>query len=211
MTVKKRKVKPSPAKSAGKGARINGLLPKQAKFVAEYLISGNATKAALAAGYSAKTAHVIGQENLKKPAIASLLLDRQAKLDAEQGERLAQMGLTRERVELEIARLAFFDARLMFKEDGTPRPITELSDNIAAGIVGLEVFEEFSGTGKDRVLIGHVKKYKIADKNSALDKAAKILGMYEKDNAQPGAAIAQAIHSSGLVAAKAAFLKQLAR
>jgi len=31
-------------------SRINGLLPKQAKFVAEYLISGNATQAAIHAG-----------------------------------------------------------------------------------------------------------------------------------------------------------------
>ena len=166
------------------GARVNGLLPKQAKFVAEYLISGNATQAALAAGYSAKTAHVIGQENLKKPVIASLLAAKNTEIAARQDERLAAMELTKERVQREIARIAFFDPRKMFAQDGTPLAITELDDDTASCIVGLDVLEEWQGTGENRVLVGHVKKYKIANKNVALDQASKILGMYEKDNEQ---------------------------
>ena len=35
------------------------LTPKQARFVAEYLIDLNATQAAIRAGYSAKTAEVL--------------------------------------------------------------------------------------------------------------------------------------------------------
>lgn len=46
---------------------------RQKKFVAEYLICNNATKAAVAAGYSPKTAYSIGQENLKKPEIMEAL------------------------------------------------------------------------------------------------------------------------------------------
>lgn len=170
-------------KGAG-AARVNGLLPKQAKFVAEYLISGNATQAALAAGYSAKTAYKIGAENLRKPQIASLLEQKQSVIAASQDERLAAMELTKERVQREIARIAFFDARKMFAQDGTPLAITELDDDTAACIVGLDVLEEWVGHGEDRVLVGHVKKYKIANKNVALDQASKILGMYEKDNEQ---------------------------
>jgi phage terminase small subunit len=44
---------------------------RQKKFVSEYLKSFNATKAAIAAGYSKRTAYSIGQENLKKPEIAA--------------------------------------------------------------------------------------------------------------------------------------------
>ena len=40
---------------------------KQKRFIDFY--KGNATEAALEAGYSAKTAYSIGQENLKKPEI----------------------------------------------------------------------------------------------------------------------------------------------
>lgn len=44
---------------------------KQSKFIDEYMVDGNATRAAIAAGYSKKTAYSIGEENLKKPEIKS--------------------------------------------------------------------------------------------------------------------------------------------
>lgn len=170
-------------------------MPKQAAFIAEYLIDGNATQAALRAGYSPKTAYSIGQENLKKPEIAAKLAEKQAEVDARFKVRLDEMQLTEERVAREVARLSFFDPRKMFAPDGRPLNVTELDDDTAACIVGLDVLEEYAGTGEDRVLVGHVKKYKIADKNAALDKAAKILGLFKKDNEQPGAATANAIQS----------------
>lgn len=49
------------------------LTPKQARFVEEYLIDLNATQAAIRAGYSARTARKIGQENLTKPDIAEAI------------------------------------------------------------------------------------------------------------------------------------------
>ena len=45
------------------------MTPKQQRFVEEYLIDCNATQAAIRAGYSEKTAAVIGAENLTKPNI----------------------------------------------------------------------------------------------------------------------------------------------
>jgi len=57
---------------------MRNLTPKQQSFINEYLIDPNATQAAIRAGYSKKTAHVIGQENLHKPAIAAALARRQA-------------------------------------------------------------------------------------------------------------------------------------
>jgi|ERR1043166_7377595 phage terminase small subunit len=48
----------------------NGLTPKQARFVSEYVANGNnGTQAAIAAGYSKNTAFVIASENLRKPKI----------------------------------------------------------------------------------------------------------------------------------------------
>jgi len=49
------------------------LTAKQQRFVAEYLIDLNATKAAIRAGYSEKTAGSVGGENLKKPEIAAAI------------------------------------------------------------------------------------------------------------------------------------------
>jgi len=61
-----------------------GLTPKQAAFVDAY--KGNATEAALAAGYSAHTAAFIGAENLKKPQILECIKNRQ---DSESRSRIA--------------------------------------------------------------------------------------------------------------------------
>ena len=49
------------------------MTPKQQKFCDAYLISGNATDAAIKAGYSPKTAYSIGNENLKKPEIRAYI------------------------------------------------------------------------------------------------------------------------------------------
>lgn len=49
---------------------------KQKKFADEYIISGNATQAAIEAGYSKKTAYQTGAENLRKPQIKSYIDER---------------------------------------------------------------------------------------------------------------------------------------
>ncbi len=56
---------------------------EQARFVQEYLIDLNAAQAAIRAGYSAKTARVIGHENLTRPDIAAAI----EKAMAERAER----------------------------------------------------------------------------------------------------------------------------
>ena len=55
------------------------LTPKQQRFVEEYLIDLNATQSAIRAGYSEKTAAVIGAENLIKPNIAKAIEEAQNK------------------------------------------------------------------------------------------------------------------------------------
>jgi len=55
---------------------------KQQRFADEYIISGNATDAAIKAGYSKKTAAVIGAENLIKPNIKSYIDSRLEELQS---------------------------------------------------------------------------------------------------------------------------------
>ena len=52
---------------------LSKLTLKQQRFADEYIISGNATEAAIKAGYSKKTSYSIGQENLNKPDIKAYL------------------------------------------------------------------------------------------------------------------------------------------
>lgn len=49
------------------------LTQRQQRFVDEFIISGNATQAAIKAGYSKKTAKQMGTENLAKPAIKAAI------------------------------------------------------------------------------------------------------------------------------------------
>ena len=94
---------------------------------------------------------------------------------------LSQKGA--EKAELSIAmvlkeamRLAFFDPRKLLDADGKLKPIKDLDDDTAAAIAAFEVEE-----GKD----GKIKsKYKVVDKNPALERLFKHLGMFEADNKQ---------------------------
>lgn len=59
------------------------LTPKQKAFADYYIETGNATEAAIKAGYSKKTARVIGTENLTKPALKQYIDERLAKIEDE--------------------------------------------------------------------------------------------------------------------------------
>ncbi|SIT91634.1 terminase small subunit [Edaphobacillus lindanitolerans] len=59
------------------------LTEKQRRFADEYIRLGNATESALNAGYSRKTAAVIGAENLKKPNIKTYIEERLEELRKE--------------------------------------------------------------------------------------------------------------------------------
>lgn len=65
------------------------LTAKQQRFVEEYCVDWNATQAAIRAGYSEKTAALIGHENLRKPNVAAAIqvfrtnLAERSKVDAE--------------------------------------------------------------------------------------------------------------------------------
>ena len=59
------------------------LTPKQKAFADYYIETGNATEAAIRAGYSKKTARVIGQENITKPAIKQYIDKRNKVIESE--------------------------------------------------------------------------------------------------------------------------------
>ena len=61
------------------------LTVRQMKFVEHYALCGNAAEAARLAGYSARTARVIGPENLSKPAVKEAVSARQRAYQVELG------------------------------------------------------------------------------------------------------------------------------
>lgn len=141
---------------------------KQERFIAEYLVDLNATQAAIRAGYSPKTAHAIGGENLKKPAIAEAI-------QTAQSARLASVNITAQRVLSELARIGFSDVRKVFGPSGTLRDAEEWDDETGAAVSAVEVVETRPGE-KDAESI-YTKKIKLWDKNTALGNLAKHLGL----------------------------------
>lgn len=188
MAVKNTKsAKPAAKKAASKTAKepkSTGLSFQQRVFVAEYLKDRNGTQAAIRAGYSANSAYSQAERLLRNVEI-------KAQIEAFVVKAEEKAGLTVERTLREVARVAYFDPRKLLNPDGSPKPINELDDDTAACLAGLEIQEQFEGSGADRVFVGYVKKYKIADKNSALDKAMKHLGLFEKDNKQQSSSLAE--------------------
>nr|DAJ16099.1 MAG TPA: Terminase small subunit [Siphoviridae sp. ctSIv21] len=63
--------------------KIAKLTLKQQRFADEYIISGNATDAAIKAGYAKRSAGQIGEQNLKKLEIKKYIDERLAQLASE--------------------------------------------------------------------------------------------------------------------------------
>lgn len=179
------KAKAPPAKAQVKAktaaAAPRPMTAKQQRFVEEYLVDLDATKAAIRAGYAPKAAGQQGYQLLQIPSIA-------AAIRAKRDQVTAKLDISIERVLLEAARLAFFDARKLFNADGSPKKLTELDDDTAAAIQGVDV----ATIGNQEIGIGQVLKYKAADKNSAVDRFFKYHGLFKRDNEQsnPGGAMA---------------------
>lgn len=145
------------------------LTPKQQRFVEEYLIDLNATRAAKAAGYSEKSAHSIGQENLIKPEIAAAI---QEAFEA----RSKRTQITADRVLEELSRLAFSNMQdfVEWGPNGVSLKFSEELTEDAARCVA-EVSESRSDTG------GTIR-FKLHNKLGALEKAMQHLGMLKGDN-----------------------------
>ena len=146
---------------------LTELTPKEAQFVDQWLIDKNARRAAIAVGYSERSATKLGWELLQKPHIKKAV---KAALDAQQ----KRTQITADRVLMELASVAFLDPRKIFDESGSPKAITSLDDDTARAISGLDVVS----FGNADSGVGQIQKVRFADKLSALEKIGKHLGMF---------------------------------
>ena len=154
-----------------KSLKPTKISPKRRLFIAEYLIDHNGTQAAIRAGYSVNGAEVRGCELLRDSNI-------QAEVEVQLEKRLEKIGVSKDRVLTEIARLAFSDNRRLYRKDGSLLMPSEWDDDTAAAIAGVETFEEFSGRGEDRVQIGITKKVKVWDKARCLELLGRHLKLF---------------------------------
>lgn len=152
-------------------SRKKRLTAKQQRFVEEYLIDLNATNAAKRAGYSVKSAHSIGQENLTKPEVQEAIQKAMAK-------RSERTQITADRVLQELATIGF--ANMADYAEWGPNGVTlresaELPRGATAAVI--EVRERVNAQGDKTVSI------KLAGKDPSLEKLAKHLGLY-RDGAE---------------------------
>jgi len=159
--------------AAGSADAVFAALPaKQQQFVLEYLGNGfNAAAAARSAGYAKGNADTQGSRLLANPKVKAVLAERTTKITQ-------QRQITAEAVLAEIAKMAFFDPRKLFRADGLI-PITELGDEEAASIAGVEVIQmKGSGRGKNKQPGPVLKKIKIADKGMNLERLGRYLKLF---------------------------------
>lgn len=143
-------------------------------FVAHYLADPerNATKAAIAAGYAEKSAHVTASRLLKNPKVQELLQAKTEKI-------AAKLDLSVEKVLEGLARLAFFDARKFWNEDGSLKNITELDEETAFALQGFDVEKLYEHFGKGKAAEkGTVTKIKIADRGINLERIGRYFKMF---------------------------------
>lgn len=130
------------------------LTPKQQRFVEEYLIDLNATQAAIRAGYSKKTAGSIGEENLKKPEIASAIQKAKA-------ERSNRTQITQDEVLKDLCELR--DICMGRKKIIVTDVIKDVREGTAKTVKAEAIFFEPTAANRSLELLGkHLKMF--ADK-----------------------------------------------
>jgi phage terminase small subunit len=165
------------------------------RFAAAYVTNGGnghaaAREAMAGAGLSDAQHKACAQRFMQIAYVQHLLAEHQARVAAELEARYA---ITRENVLAALSNLVFADPRQLFKADGTLKTVPELDERTAKMVSSFEVEElyEHEGEGRNRhkVNVGRVTKIKMWDKNSAVDKAMRHLGLFEKDNQQKPAVV----------------------
>lgn len=140
------------------------------RFAREYVIDLNATRAAIAAGYSEDSAAPQASALLTNPKVKTLV----AQLTA---ARLSKLDVTGDRIIEELAKIGFSDIRKIFTPEGQLKDVCDIDDETASAIAAIEYEKLFQHFGKGQAEhIGNVAKIKLADKLRALE----LLGKYRK-------------------------------
>lgn len=137
------------------------LTSKQSCFCLEYMVDLNATKAAIRAGYSERSARQIGQENLSKH-------DIQEEIQTLLRKKTKDREITIERVIDELAAIAFFKVSDFYKVNNAG----ELVVNLKA------VIDSNSGIILENTKYG--VRLKTQNKIKALEILANYVGLFDK-------------------------------
>lgn len=160
-------------------ALTSELTPKELRFVEEYLIDLNATRAFLASGYKAKdneTASIYAYRLVRKPPVAKAIRDAISK-------RTFNSKVKAERVIRELAYIGLADPTdvLDFDRDvPVMRPAKDIPEHARRTISSMKVKTVVDKTAHGTVP-SQILEIKFWDKNAALEKLCRHLGLFAAD------------------------------
>ncbi|MBU0522705.1 MAG: terminase small subunit [Gammaproteobacteria bacterium] len=148
------------------------LTAKQQAFVIEYLVDLNATQAAIRAGYSKRGAKDQAWQLMQRPditeAIAKAIEARNKRTQVDADYVLNRL--------TEIDQMDLLD---ILEDDMSIKPLSKWPKVWRQSLSGFDIAEMFEGVGKDRDLVGLMKKIKWPDKVKNLE----LLGKHVNVNA----------------------------
>jgi phage terminase small subunit len=170
------------------------LTEKEQLFVAEYLISFNASDAYRKAGYKGKSANQLAYRLLTKPHI-------KYEVQKQKKSMIDKIGLTQEMVLAEICKVGFASMRNFMRVDPDGQPqinLTDTPDDDLDSIADVSTETVLERDGVDEngdPIFAQVRKTKIKlhDKLAALEKLARYTGIYDKETEKAAGAFSDAI------------------
>lgn len=143
-------------------------------FAREYVIDLNATRAAIAAGYSAATAESAGSRLLSNVKI-------KRRIDQLLTARATRLEIKADRVAEELHRLAFANMQDYMRVNADGWPELDLSTLTRDQAAAIQEFSEDAtggtGDGERRQVLR--RRFKLADKRGSLELLGRHLGMFQ--------------------------------
>jgi len=158
-----------------------GLSPFEARFAEEWVKSMDNRTAYLDAGGEPKETDKALQKEasrIKNKKLVLFAIDKKLK------ELTKKVDLKKEEVLTELMRIGFADPRAFFREDGSLKPMDELTVAEASAVSSITVVEQYEGQGSEREFVGYQKTIKFNDKLKALELLCKNLGILKSDSNQ---------------------------
>lgn|SRR5574343_979281 len=150
---------------------------KHRRFVEEFLVDLDGTKAAIRAGFKPSNASTRAWSLLRRQDVSEAV-------SAGQREMSERVEVRQDKVLAEYMAVAFADIGQYFDDHGNLLPLQEIPEMARKAISEIQVFEEYAFSEGERVPIGQTKRLKFHDKLKALDALGRNLGLFNADTSK---------------------------
>ena len=181
-TIKKAKVKAKGGNGNGNGKDIRTLTKRQARFVDEYPIDLNGTKAAIRAGYAVSGAAVIACNLLRNNNVQERIAERMLVLRE-------KTQWTQEEVLNTYHKLIDYSLEDIYDEDHKLLPVSQMSKNARFAVCGMKSVKSKSKRVSKNGAVSEsetiMSDLKFTPKKDILDKVGEHLGMFASPDDTP--------------------------